>query len=379
MSNPLDVMEGNTPTSHEPTPAELSSGQRIARRVFNQPTAEGEDTTPNVIVENPVPTPAPAPVKQKFVATEEYQVTDENGKPIGAPTILRAESEISELDAERKLRVKIKEAHQNAVRGLKNYRDKYRTMETQKPLPEFKPRDLTAQERIQIRRKMDNPETMAEGWGEMFQAMTGVSAEQYRQNLEQQDAATRISNGRIETQNFIDSHPEYVISPENQSAMFQRFNEKNRELCVQNGVPVKDENGKDIPTEKLPSLMKWCKHNLDIIYEELVSEGAMTLQTGSEQETTKVEANPPVEAKASGANTPDAPATRTRLRGTKHSGMGPSHASVRPDHVEAKTKAQQDAQFLAEVRKMPKAELQRRIKSDKQFRDRLDSISLAPR
>lgn len=327
-----------------------------ARRVFQPNPVEAEETHQEVPVKPVQPT-------LEFTVTDEYQLKDEEGKPLGPPQKFTAKG-ATELEAERNCRALIRGAHENAARKLKEYRDKYRTMDTQKYIPELKPRSLTAADRLDISRKLNHTDTVDEAFDQLFEAKTGYKPDVFRAKSQEAEMRQKIADKQAETKAFTDAHPEYPRSDAARDLMILRLQEKNLDMLKQQGV--------EFDEKAPPVIVEWNKHNLEIVFEELVAEGRLTPDTVSSQETSQEEATPPVVATVPGAITPETQAARTRPRGTRHSSMTPSHSSVSQDVKQQ----QSDEAFLREVNQMSRNALLLRLKSDKKFATRLDSIKL---
>lgn len=328
---------------------------------INAPNGETIPETGTKIPEAGVEQP-----KQKFTATEEYQLEDETGKAIGPPQKFTAESEIDQLDAEKKLRAMLVTAHKNSSKKLKEYKDKYRTLDKTTILPKFEPKVLSAEQKVRLARKMQDPQTLEEGFEELFTARTGVSPEQYRAKQVQEQYDSTLYNAQQETQRFNDSHPEFPPTAEARKLMIDTMAAKNEAALAEQGITEYDKKNPPIAIE-------WNEHNLTTIYDELVEAGRLTPTTSKSQEETPKGEVTPVAVQPTVAITPADATTRTRPRGTRHSSMMPSHSSV----SQGMKQSQDDAAFLEGVRKLSPALLKQKIKTDRAFAQRLDQISLA--
>lgn len=329
---------------------------------------------PAPVVAPPAP-PAPEPVVEApapivvagtpVTVVEEWQATDAEGNPVGPPSKIFGKG-ATEVEAYKDLAHKLREANIQAARKIKEYRDKYRTYDREKVAMTFDPQPLTAEKRIEIARLLADPATVEDGYALLYQAQFGESPEQVRARRAREQEAEWLALGKQETDKFLVEHPDFPVGPISKKLLLDEVQAR-----------------KNKATEE-GSSFGWTAHNLEIVYDDLVERGLLTPrqlevteptppvqideQRRASQEqippTVASPANPP----ATAANTSEA--SGTRPRGTKFSTMSTEHGQAPPTEVR-----QTDAEaFRKEVNDMSIDELKRRIKSDRVFKARLDSM-----
>lgn len=331
MPSPIDIMEEAEKNS-DTNQAHTTSSPSRPRNPF------GEQEQPVVVAEIPT----------EIVVTEEYQATDDAGNPVGPPTKLIGKG-ATELDAYKDLVKKQTSANITAARKIKEYRDKNRQLDA-RIVPTMKPRELDAEAKVRIARLMNNPETIEQGYEELNAAKSGMTVPEYQQWREEQTAQSVINRGKEETNTFLAQNPDYPNTDEAKALILEALAAKAKSM----GIEENDPRARGL----------WTAHNLQICYDELVTEGKITPKELSSQEPAPVIATVPV------ANTTDTSAQRIRPRGERHSSMTSVHGSVSPNA----TRQSEDTAFREEVKNMPLEVLKRRIRTDKKFAARIDSL-----
>ena len=377
MSSPLDSMLGEE--SIEQRPHVPGSVPPIARRIYPigyvpedgevVPTGVIPKVTPPVasVIAPPVVAPvvAPTPVPTEFVEVEEWQATNESGEPVGPPSKIYGRGPTLEA-ALRALAHNLRDANIKAARKIKEYRDKYRTHDQEKVSTTFEPQPLTAEDRVKIARLLADPATVEDGYALLYQAQFGESPEQVRERHSRQQEANWVVIGRQETDKFLSEHPDFPVGPVAKKLLLD-------EVQTRKNAALADGN-----------TFGWTAHNLEIVYDDLVDRGLLSPQQPDSisEPTTQRQIAPSVRASQESipqvvtpanpptpvANTTEEPGTRPR--GTRFSVMSTEHGQS-PQTV---SRQAEDEAFRKEVNDMPIDTLKRRIKSDRKFNERLNSL-----
>jgi hypothetical protein len=319
----------------------------------------------SVIPPEPPPKPAPPEPATPVEVVEEYQATDDEGKPIGSPTKVIGTG-TTEVDAYKDLAAKLKAVHLAATRKMAEWKAKYRVFDESKPAPLFEPIELSAADKLRLNRELADPATMESALDQLLQARLGVSPDEYRKKLREEDFQRQVAAGARETQAFLDDHPEFPISAASRQAMEGAFAAKSKERTDAGQAPL-----------------AWTAHTLDLLFGDLVDSGAImplnltTKPIGSEAAPQgQSPATPPapgkeaLPAETKGKENTGTPGEVTRPRGARHSGLTPGHSSI----PQVAQPSDSDAEFLRTVDAMSTSALRRKLLADPAFRRRLDSI-----
>jgi len=263
-----------------------------------------------------------------------------------------------EAASESELADKLVDHYKKAADAVVDYRQKYQVFEEGKIVPTFEPKPLSAEDKVRISRKMQDPRTVDEAFSELQKAMTGESPEEYRQRVGQEAHEARMRERFHQVDLFNVAHPDFPPTEEAKKVMVDMFAAKQKA----------EQDRKNDP--KLT--IEWNKHNLDIIYEEAIQKGLITpLELTSQEKAPEKDAvvDPPVKADPAKAN-PETAAEKTRPRGTRRTGLSPNDSSVSAGHQAQAS----DEKFREEVKGMSKDEIKRRVKNDRVFRQKLDSF-----
>ena len=202
----------------------------------------------------------PETVEQPLETTEtpkpkfrrEIQPKDDDGNPIGAPHVYEAESEQELLD-------KMAEAIGNGTKKIRELtrQAKYAPIEAPKPkegaepaeeIPEFKPRQLTAEEKFELAQQLRDPEKMDEAFDRLYEARTGRKPAEAAKVEQEIYINSRKAREKAETEAFIESHPEYYQCEKNKLAIIDYIARNN---------------------------LAWRAKNLEIAYKELETDGLL--------------------------------------------------------------------------------------------------------
>ena len=174
--------------------------------------------------------------KQKIV--REYQIRDDQGRPIGKPTHLEA-------DTWEEMSAKQEEAHANAMRYAERVKNRKPT-----PAPAPDPLPLTEEQLTQINKDLEsaNPATRAEATRKLVSDQLVKENQTMRQEL----ATSRRTH---EAQVFVNTHPEYWVMKANNDLLegYIRDNNlaytaSNLEIAFEAILPQLAEKPKQVPT-----------------------------------------------------------------------------------------------------------------------------------
>src|ERR1035437_4467039 len=175
------------------------------------------EATPVVVPEvvAPVPPPPVPHVKLRKV----IRPTDKEGHPIGA-------AHVYEADTQEELIEKISAGVANGTRKIREL-TLGNPVELKAPegsdlvdeIPEFKPRELTADELFALAAKFRDPATIVEGFDELYAARTGGNPRDFAKVQTRGAIDSARTRAHAEASAFNESHPEYVPCKANSDAM----------------------------------------------------------------------------------------------------------------------------------------------------------------
>ena len=213
---------------------EEAAARREGRQIVIEPAPEGAE--PPMA---PTPTLAPvipvAPVElpeQKYT----YQPVDENGKPMGGLQVIKYRTQ-------EELTQRLVEQNQSILRQLRKVsREKALGIEDAVPdsaerfqnVPEFKPRDLTAEDRFQIARELVNPETTAQATDKLIESVFGQKPSVVANTLNEVQRSLIQSRAVDNYIEFVNSGTGYVDCPENREVVTRWMGKRNLAPTVAN-------------------------------------------------------------------------------------------------------------------------------------------------
>lgn len=238
----------------------------------------------------------------------EYQPKDESGYPVGPPQRFEADTQQELID-------KLAAAHENASSALYKTRlqVKLGTMlepDPEEPIRTFEPRSLSADERIKLTKDLSDPAKAADAHRTLLEAELGAPIEIIRTSLRDAEIQKRVESIKAAIDAFRKEHPEYIDSTSNGDKIKKYMEKKN---------------------------LRYSVKNLNIAFEDLKSDGVLTLQApkAAVPETpvapvatapATLEAIPPAATTA-----PVIPVTPTEVRPKQSSsGLGREHSSAAP-------------------------------------------------
>jgi hypothetical protein len=173
------------------------------------------------VVETPV---VEAPVVEAPVAPVElpewsysYQVTDDHDRPIGGTQVVKYRAATQLPD---EICATFVKPHREVTKALREVTKKQRLgIVEQDEIPaeavrfdapvEFKPRDLTADERVKISRDLLDPERFEQANATLFEANVGVKPEVFRQTMTNLQVNNLRLLAKTESEAFVASNPDY--------------------------------------------------------------------------------------------------------------------------------------------------------------------------
>lgn len=177
----------------------------------------------NQEVETPVETSVETPVPAEIVY--EYQPTDDNGRPLGAKQVFKGATW-------EEIATKIADANKNVIKLNRELNKKYRLGELapEDALPdnaerldreavEFRPRQLTDEERYQISKDLLDPEKFDEATDRMLEAKIGASPKRITEVLTHAQEDIAAMRAEKEAKLFVQANPDYYVCPENFKTM----------------------------------------------------------------------------------------------------------------------------------------------------------------
>lgn len=179
-----------------------------------------EIVTPETIIETVVEVPAPVvPVELLF----EYQPTDGDGRPLGGKQVIKytdpAELPFKLVEQNTLLLRKLREETRKNRLGISEQDTIAEDAPRFQQPVEFKPRELSNEDRAQLSRDILDPENFDKAVATVFEASTGISAADLRSTLTTLQMDALNSKAQREVDKFITRNPEYIKCPENSEAI----------------------------------------------------------------------------------------------------------------------------------------------------------------
>jgi hypothetical protein len=278
----------------------------------------------------------------------EYQPKDENGYPVGPPQRFEADTQQELID-------KLAAAHENASAALYKTRAQVKLGTLLEPDPEepirtFEARTLTADERIKLTKDLSDPARAAEAHRTLLEAELGAPLETVRTTLRDAEIQKRVESIKAAIDAFRKEHPEYIDSESNGDKIKKYMEKKN---------------------------LRYSVKNLNIAFEDLKSDGLLTLQPPKAAVPEAPAATPVATAPATpevippaATTAPAIPATPTEVRPKQSSsGLGRENSSAAPSSEAPKTVGI----TIRDINRMSAAEYQDKIR-DPEFRKAVEKL-----
>lgn len=100
------------------------------------------------------------------------------------------------------------------------------------PMPEFKGRELSADEQFALGQRLQNPATAAGALREAIEAGLGASLDQVRRALRLAEEMPRQMRGRQAAEQFLLNHPEFITNAANQKELFEYMEHPDRRMAL---------------------------------------------------------------------------------------------------------------------------------------------------
>lgn len=178
--------------------------------------SEVETPTVETVVETPV-NPAPAPELPEL--RYEYQPTDEVGRHLGGIQVLkyRTPQELTEKLVEQNVLLTRKLREETRKNRLGIQTDEHIPEEAPRfsSVPEFRPRELSADDRVQLSRDLLDPENFERAQNMFFEATLGAKPEELRHTLLSQEERIQRLQAKAEAEAFVQNTSNYYRCNEN--------------------------------------------------------------------------------------------------------------------------------------------------------------------
>lgn len=292
-------------------------------------------TTSNPIVNEPeVTAPVqdnpPVPPAPKF--RKVIQPKDKNGNPIGQPHVYEGDSleEVAE---------KMEAAIANGTQKIHELTREQRLGASTKPNDppaelertpapvEFKPRQLTADEKWELSQKLRDPDGMDEAFDKLIEARFGLKPTDFAQQQATSAMQQRQEMALREANAFVESHPEYVNCPENSQAMITL-------IAKHNLAPT--------------------KRNFEWVYQQLLTDGLLVVEPPDDPAPAAATAPPAVPPRTEDVAPAPAPP-----RASSRSTADIPRALTRRDASSAASPVRPKAPTAAEIAMMSPAQLKK--------------------
>jgi len=317
------------------------------------------ETPEQVVVEVPAPV---APVELRY----EYQPTDESGRPIGGKQVIKyttPEELAGKLTEQNTLLVrKLREAtRKNRLGILDDEQVPDEAQRFEEPV-DFKPRTLSAEERIQLSRDILDPERFDEATDTLFEAKMGAKPKVLTDTIAELQQDRINERARIEVEAFKAANSDYVVCKENSDAITGWMLRKNLAPTRQNFQRAY-EALKNID----PPVLVLTYSNVEPEPEPVVEPVPEPVQVDEPAPEPVVEvpvAVAPVEEPVS------VPRIPTGLNRNNSEEIGPVRSAVNPDEITYIVEVNgQKRKYtgLAAINAMPADEYKRRLMSDPNF------------
>lgn len=298
-------------------------------------------------------TPAPAPVAVLEVKEQEYrfQPTDDRGRPIGGEQVIKYKTNEELVE-------KITKNNVELQRELRKVTRKHRLGITEEEVipaeaarfenpVEFKPRELTADERIVLSRDLLDPEKTQQANAKLFEANTGVTPEEFRKTMTGIQVTNLKMLAKQEADAFVLSTPSYHPCQEN-------FETITNWMLKNNLAPVRD--------------------NFKLGYDTLKAAGLLTEAPTVREEPTIVKAvvdtsvnSQPIVDESSRITSQEPPQV-TRPVPQIASGL------TREDAADIGPTPRKSGYTQAEINAMPSAVYKRKLLSEKGFAEAVEQL-----
>ena len=187
-------------------------------------TIETVETPISTIVETPeiIETPAPAPAPEEPEVPEQsytYQPTDEKGRPLGGKQVIKYKTvdELTQKLTEQNIHLvrKLREESRKVKMGVIETDEIPDTAPRFTQAVEFKPRQLSPDERFQLSRDLLDPEKFEEATNTLLEARLGGKPEDVTSAMNKIAQDNMKIMAKVESDAFLANNPDYFPCREN--------------------------------------------------------------------------------------------------------------------------------------------------------------------
>lgn len=183
----------------------------------------------------------------------DYQIEDDNGRPVGPPQHFEAETQKELLEM-------VKNAHKNAAKEM--YKEKKArkigdliTPDPEKPIQKFERKLLSADERTRLAAAIKDPQTGTEAIRTLMESELGAPVDSIREALQYVEVRQRIDMAQVQTDLFLSRHPDYVQCDSNQELILKWLEKRNYAITAKNLELAYEDLG-DMITKRAPEPVK---------------------------------------------------------------------------------------------------------------------------
>lgn len=182
----------------------------------------------------------------------EYQITNDNGDPVGPLQHFEADTQKELLDL-------VAAAHKNSAKKMYDTMKKVKvgdliTPDPERPIQRFERKPLSADDRTRLIAATKDPQTGPEAFKQLLEAEFGVPFDAIRESLQYVEIDRRIKEAQNQTDLFLNAHPEYVSTDSNQELILKWLEKRNYAIT---------------------------RKNLELAYEDLTGANMLTIQASS--------------------------------------------------------------------------------------------------
>jgi len=235
--------------------------------------------------------------------------------------------QVFEAETHEELTEKLAVAQENATRKIQELSQKVKELtprDKAQPIKVLSPREMTVDERFQVTQDLQDPTKSVEAVNRIVEASLGAPINEVRQRLSKQEEADERARIKSEAEVFMAGNEDFVPCVENEKLMFERLEKDN--LAIN-------------------------QKNLQDAFEELKAAGLLVLRTET------VEEPPPAESRIA----------TSRPRGSQSSSLRSSQSGV-------VVGTQSKRITMADINRMPTAELESKMRNDPVFRKQVDEM-----
>lgn len=283
----------------------------------------------------------------------EYQPTDESGRPLGAKQVFKGTSHQEILD-------KVADANKNLIKLNRELNKKYRLGELapedvvpesaerlDREAVEFRPRQLTDEERYQLSKDMLDPEKFDEASDRMFEAKIGASPKRITEVLSHAQEDIAAMRAEKEAKLFVQANPDYYVCPDNFRTMVNWM----------------------LKNQLAPN-----RDNFQLAFDRLKEVGLLLEAPIVREDKPEVQVTAPVSTPANSQQEPESTSRITSSEPQSQTKRTPRVASglTRDNASDIGTPSKSVKLSVAEIERMPSAEYKKRLLTEPGFKKLVD-------